>query len=375
MTPPPSEHPPGSEGSPGRAPSRSVEARAGGRSRHPIVAAVTAVLLAAGVGGALLLGRGSGPPAAATGEEASAPSTTISKPQSPPVEVFLVLRHDYTVDETTGACEGSGPLAGIERGSPVWVHDLSVPVREELSTIRLPAGEEVTTRDPGGSDLVPGDDPAACVFALPDLGYDVADYEITLEQAEAVTMVRHESGRRLVFTLGYPPFDPEDLSADGVASDVPEIWGAEIRALRASAGPGRIVGFVNLSSETSTGPPASPSQPVCVGAGAFADIRPGGLVVVTDENGQAVGEDILRGSAYDGHIGCSLWFGVDVPPDLTAYSITLADHPPIAFERDMLADFGWQIDLWTDPVHMQANCVELEEGAEPITCELVEPQR
>jgi hypothetical protein len=58
-----------------------------------------------------------------------------------PVEVFMVLEGAYTVDEATGACEGSGPLDGIGEGSTVQVQDESVfESADEASTITLPAG-------------------------------------------------------------------------------------------------------------------------------------------------------------------------------------------------------------------------------------------
>lgn len=157
----------------------------------------------------------------------------------------------------------------------------------------------------------------------------------------------------------------------GVASDIPEEWSAEIEALRDSAGSGRIVGFVSLGAETSTGPPASPSQPVCVGVGEFSDIQPGAVVKVLDIEGNEIGESVMRGSAYDGHHGCSLWFGVDVPTDLLDYQLAVAGHNPNHVDRATLDQFGWTINLWSDQPSMFANCEELEPDADPMTCLLL----
>ncbi len=348
--------------------------RAHRRSRL-VTAIATAAAVLAVVAGILLLARVDEAPVVTL----PAPSTTVPDLESLPVEVFVVLRNDYTVDEATGVCEGSGPLAGIGEGSLVHILDESELVDgvEELPSITLPAGAEVGEEDAGSSFLLGPNDTAVCVFALPDLGYDVSEYEnviLSPEPPPEGSLSHRVSGQRVVYTFGDPVFDLEtELSADGITSDDPAIMGAETRAMRGSAGPGRIVGFVILGEETSSGPPDSPDQPVCVGAGAFADIRPGQPVVATDEAGQVVGESILRGSAYDGPIGCSLWFGIDVPPDLTGYLLSIADHPPLGVERAMLEEFGWQIDLWGDPSSMEANCVQPEEEAEPMTCLLLPP--
>lgn len=130
-----------------------------------------------------------------------------------------------------------------------------------------------------------------------------------------------------------------------------------------------IVGFVNMSTETPIS--ESPSQPICVGAGAFSDMEPGQPVVINAE--EEVGEDILRGSGFDAHLGCFLLFRVEVPADLSTYTLTLVGHPPLTLERGLLEEFGWQIDLWTDGAHMQADCGEPEEGASEMTCLLLEP--
>lgn len=162
--------------------------------------------------------------------------------------------------------------------------------------------------------------------------------------------------------------DSTTTNKEGVVPDDAEVWLAEISDLRDSAGPGRVAIFVSLAGETSTGPPSSPEQPVCVGAGAFSDIEPGANVTVEDREGSPVGESILRGSGFDGHMGCGLWSGVDVPVSVDGYAILVADHPPVVIDSPTLDEYGWIVTLWSDPRSMRANCVELEPDAEPMTC-------
>lgn len=159
---------------------------------------------------------------------------------------------------------------------------------------------------------------------------------------------------------------------EGVASADPEEWLAEIERLRTSAGPGRIVGFVNLAGETSSGAPASPSQPVCVGAGAFSDIEPGTEVIIYELDGTPVGETILRGSAFDGHTGCALWFGVDVPTDAPGHVVRIGDHESPEIDSATLGEFGWILNFWSSQNSMIANCIELEAESEPMTCILLD---
>lgn len=110
------------------------------------------------------------------------PPTTVPSPvrelQSLPVEVFMVLDNAYTVDEATGVCEGSGRRAAIKQGSAVQVFDESAhDTFQEAPTITLPAGQVITEEDPRSSFLLSRGDSAVCVFTLPDLGYDIADYD------------------------------------------------------------------------------------------------------------------------------------------------------------------------------------------------------
>lgn len=137
------------------------------------------------------------------------PPSTIGELAPLPVEVFMVLEGAYTVDEATGACEGSGPLAGIGEGSSVHVHDESVfGSADDAPTIALPAGSEITEADPRSSFLLSRDEVAVCVFVLPDLGYDIADYEhISLFPASDpnVSSGMRISGQRVTFSFGDSP--------------------------------------------------------------------------------------------------------------------------------------------------------------------------
>jgi hypothetical protein len=303
------------------------------------------------------------------------PTTVSSGLQALPVEVFMVLVGDYTVDTADGSCQGSGRLAGIGAGSLVHIWDESAyPSPEEAPTIALPEGLEVASDDPDASFLLSSGENTGCAFALPGLQHDIAEYEhISLfpESDPDVAISSRIIGQRVVVTFGVEPGEPAFDLAPGVASDVPEEWQAELQALWNSAGPGRIVGSVALWKGHHSA--LSSSQPFCVGAARYAGIQPGQSVVVTDGDGGTVGETILRGSAYDGHEGCVLWFVLDVPPDLEVYTIEIGDHPAVTFDLSVLEEFGWRVNLWSDDNQIQAVCVELEPKARPMTCVLLEP--
>jgi len=176
------------------------------RGRIVTVTAATAMVLAIVVG-VFLLARVEEPPVI-TVPPTTVPST-IGELQSLPVEVFMVLDNAYTVDGASGACEGSGPLAGIGEGSAVHIFDESLfETADDASTVTLPAGVEVTEEDPRSSFLLSGDDSAVCVFTLPDLGYDIADYEnISLfpETDPNVSSGMAISGQRIIFSFGDSP--------------------------------------------------------------------------------------------------------------------------------------------------------------------------
>jgi len=176
------------------------------RRRIAIWTVATATVLAVLVGVFMLAGVEE--PPVITVPPTTVPST-VGELQSLPVEVFMILSDAYTVDEATGACEGSGPLVGIGEGSLVHIHDeLVFASADDAPTVALPAGEEVTEEDPRSSFLLSRDDPAACVFTLPDLGYDIADYEhISLfpETDPNVSSGMAGSGQRIVFRFGDSP--------------------------------------------------------------------------------------------------------------------------------------------------------------------------
>lgn len=339
------------------------------RRQRVVAFAAAAVAVIALVVGAVVLTSNEAP-------VITEPSTTVpSDPQSLPVEVLMVLVGDYTIDPADGSCEGSGPLAGIGAGSLVHVWDESAySSPEEAPTIPLPQGGEVASDDPDASFLLSSGGNTGCVFALPDLEHDISEYEhITLfpESDPDVAISSRIIGQRVVVTFGVEQGEPGFDLAPGVASDVSEEWQAELQTLWDSAEPGRIVGSVALWEGHHTA--LASSQPFCVGAARYAGIQPGQSVLVTDGGGGTVGETILRGSAYDGHEGCVLWFGVDVPIDLEVYTIEIGDHPAATFDLSLLEDFGWRINLWSDEDQIQAVCVEIEPEARPMTCVLLEP--
>lgn len=157
---------------------------------------------------------------------------------------------------------------------------------------------------------------------------------------------------------------------DGVASDDPAIFMAEIENRKASAEPGRIVGFVALGESASSGPPSSPTQPVCVGASDFITVTPGAVVSALTTAGDQVATSILRGSAYDGHVGCSMWFTLDLASSderiqLDIAGLQLSD----AVDPEELDASGWVLHIWATPEALAANCVQ----AGPTTCALLEP--
>lgn len=176
------------------------------RRRRVAALAVAAAMVLAVVVGVFMLATVEEPPVI-TVPPTTVPST-VGELRSLPVEVFMVLSA-YTVDEATGRCEGSGPLAGIGEGSLVHIHDQSVyDSADDAPMIALPAGEEVTAEDSRSSFLLSRDDSAACVFSLPDLGYDIADYENISLFPEADPDVSTGSavrGQRVVFTFGDSP--------------------------------------------------------------------------------------------------------------------------------------------------------------------------
>lgn len=177
------------------------------RRRRFMAVAVASAMVLAVVVGVFMLANVEEPPVI------TVPPTTVPSTggelQSLPVEVFMVLDSAYNVDEATGACEGSGPLSGIGEGSAVHVFDESAyDTFQEAPAITLPAGEEVAEGDLRSSFLLSRGDSAACVFALPDLGYAVADYEnISLfpESDPNVSSSMNLRGQRIVYTFGDSP--------------------------------------------------------------------------------------------------------------------------------------------------------------------------
>lgn len=178
--------------------------RAHRRGRIASFALATAIVSAVLVG-IFVLARSGEPPVISV--PPTTPPSTAGELGSLPVEVFIVLEA-YTA-EASGACEGSGPLAGIGEGSRVQVLDESDAGTDgEVATITLPAGAEITEADPSSSFLLAGDGSPGCVFALPDLGYDIADYEfISLVPDTDPEVARSTalSGQRVIFRFHDSP--------------------------------------------------------------------------------------------------------------------------------------------------------------------------
>ena len=127
----------------------------------------------------------------------------------PPVEVFLVL-NEYTVDETTGECSGSGALAGVVEGSRVSLIDSSGPIIDPSATPLesrvLPSGTEITRdADPAFLFAATNQD-ADCLFIWADPGLElsvyVEDVFLFTESGFDGEWGTHGSGQRVVFTLG-----------------------------------------------------------------------------------------------------------------------------------------------------------------------------
>jgi hypothetical protein len=344
--------------------------RARRRSRVVAIAfatvAVVAVFLAA-----FLIREATGDPPVITALPTTFPEESGLTPL--PVEVFVVLRDHYAADPATGACAGTGPLAGFEEGAQLQMRDESSSAAH--TSVVLPGGQEITAQDERAPFLL-RDGLLGCVFVVPDPGFSIAQYEnvsISSDTDSGVASGMSISGQRVVFSFGEDPQYVEGAISPGVAPEDPADLLAELDELRASAGPGFLVGFVNVDSSQSTGGPPSPTQPLCVGVGQFGTIRPGEPILITSPDGFAIGETILHGAAFDAHLGCIYWFGVEVPADLGEYRVGVAGMGTVAFGSSLLNEHSWIVNLWTDQIHMQANCLDLEPDAEPMTCVLLEP--
>ena len=183
-----------------------VMLRAHRRRRIAALALATAMVVAVVVGAFMLTRIGEPPVITVPTTPPMTPPSTVDGLAPLPVEVFMVLEGAYTVDGDTGTCEGSGPLAGIEEGSSVEVRDESTT--GEATAITLPAGVEITEADPRSSFLLSRDEVAVCVFVLPDLGYDIADYDnISLFPASDPNVGSSMSlrGQRVIFGFGDSP--------------------------------------------------------------------------------------------------------------------------------------------------------------------------
>lgn len=213
-----------------------------------------------------------------------------------------------------------------------------------LELVPLTIDELFELADRTSGNVVVGFDPE---YGFPVDIYDEGDRN-TIDDEVGYRLTEFEAAP---IDRSEPALQPaSDPSA--VASDIPEEWQAEIQALRASAGSGRLVGFVHLTGDTSSGVPLADSQPFCTGFGTFADIVPGAVVEVYGERGDPAGQGVLRGSAFDAHVGCVLWFGVDIT-ESDSYLLRIGRHETDPFDASWL-DEG--VALWSSPESLEANC-------------------
>ena len=150
------------------------------------------------------------------------PTTVQPGAQALPVEVFMVLVGDYSVDPDGGSCQGTGPLAGIGAGSQVHVWDeTTYPSPEDAPTVALPDGAEIASDDPRASFLLSSGADSGCVFELGDLGYGISEFgSISLFPATDpdVAISSRNIGQRVVVTFGV---QPGESTFDPVSTDPP----------------------------------------------------------------------------------------------------------------------------------------------------------
>ena len=106
----------------------------------------------------------------------------------PTTEVVLILA-DYTVDETTGGCSGSGELSEVVEGSRILLIEFANGT--EVGSLVLPTGTEENT---------------GCVFELGDpLGLSPTEYfeiDFAPESDPNVTTGTNLEGHRVIITMG-----------------------------------------------------------------------------------------------------------------------------------------------------------------------------
>ncbi len=177
------------------------------RRRYEFALAAAAVVIAVLIGVFALLRPIQGAPVITEPEPAP---TTIAGLRPLPVEIFLVLVSDYTVDAATGECSGSGALAGVEAGFRVSIVDDSETApaafddtesRTEVASLVLPAGAEIT-QDAAPAFLLPAGQDAGCVFSLGDHVFEVTEFDLVLTGYPEVSMGGTRSGQRFVTVVG-----------------------------------------------------------------------------------------------------------------------------------------------------------------------------
>ncbi len=104
---------------------------------------------------------------------------------------MVLILADYTVDETTGGCSGSGELSEVVEGSRILLIEFTNGT--EVGSLVLPTGTEENT---------------GCVFELGDpLGLSPTDYfEIDFApESGSVAYSQHHEGHRVKITIGIQP--------------------------------------------------------------------------------------------------------------------------------------------------------------------------
>lgn len=142
--------------------------------RGRVVSAATAVAVAVAILVGLIILADREPSPVVTVPPTTAPAPPDLQPL--PVELFVVLRGAITVD-ADGVCAGTGPLEGMAEGATLTIREAVDGAPREVATLPLPPGEVVSSDDPEAVFIPLRGHPTACVFPLPDPGYDLADYD------------------------------------------------------------------------------------------------------------------------------------------------------------------------------------------------------
>lgn len=242
-------------------------------------------------------------------------------------------RGHFEVDEFTIEATGTR-VQGHDVLVTSWTHTSERGLEQARVTAVLSGGPEgCVLRAPGGDS---------------DHGADFS-WEAVAEFAPILLTLLETTGEAA-------PYDAEALLG-------------EIEEQRSSAGPGNLVGFVLLNGLASTGLPEDPIQPICRGAGDFDHIIPGVEIAVRRDDGPLVVITDLRGSMFDSHHGCAMWFSAEVP-QADWYTIEINGWSSASFDATQVEAGGWIIYMWSDSIALEANCGN---DSEMMTCAVFEP--